>query len=354
MKTLIHIAILIFSILFFSCSSKYAIKEPTKSWSPAGKAEESLIQNGVSAYDSGNYKEAISIYQNVLNRDRNNVKAMYELALTYSAIEEHEKCLNLCYHAMEYQYPNLNQIYLLAGTELDVIGKSTEAVEVYEGAIERFPRDHMLHFNVGITYLNLKEVKKAKNAFKSALYLRPTHSSSHLALAMTFNSEGNYIPALFAYSRFLVLEPNSKRAESVRESIRKILGFGASKDPTKDNQINVTFNPSQPKDEGDFSSMSLFMSLNAALQMSKEQQAKSEKERLTETYESIIGFVDETLQQEKQESFSHKYYLPYFFEIKKQNYLPSFIEHIFQFGNSDSTKLFLKWSEDFNWASTAS
>ncbi|RPJ77551.1 MAG: hypothetical protein EHM20_05985 [Alphaproteobacteria bacterium] len=354
MKNLTQTVVLLFSIVLFSCSSKYSIKEPTKPWSPSDGDTETLIQKGISAYDSGNYKEAITIYQDALAKDTDCVKAMYELALTYSAVREHQKSIDMCYRAMEYQYPYLNQIYLLAGTELDALGKSKEAVEVYESAIERFSNDYMLYYNVGITYLNLKEVKKAKNAFKTALYLRPTHPSSHLALAMVFNSEGNYIPALFAYSRFLVLEPNSKRSESARESVRKILGIGASKDLTKENQINVAFNPNQPKDEGDFSSMSLFMSLNAALQMSKEQQAKSEKERLSESYNGIIGFLDETSRQEKQESFSHKYYLPYFFEMKKQNYLPTFIDHIFQFKNPDSVKTFLKWSEDFNWVTAAS
>jgi tetratricopeptide (TPR) repeat protein len=351
MKTLIPTAILMFSLVVLSCSSRYAIKEPTKPWSPADQEVESLIHNGITAYDSGNYNEAIDLYQNALRRDSNSVKAMYELALTYSALEEHDTSLALCYRAMEYKYPNLHQVYLLAGTELDVMGKSPEAVEVYEEAIDRFPRYYMLYYNVGITYLNLKESGKAKAAFKSALHLQPTHSSSHLGLAMIFDSEGNTIPALFAYSRFLVLEPTSKRSESARKSVLKILGFGATKDPTNDNRINVTFNPDQPREEGDFASVSLFMSLNAALQLTKEEQAKSQKERLTETFGSIIGFLDESSQKQPQKSFFHNYYLPYLLEIKKQDYLPAFVDQVFQLENSDSTARFLRWSEEFDWAS---
>lgn len=353
MKIISQPILFIIAVFLVSCSSQYAIKEPTKSWLPADEETKTLIQQGVSAYDSNNFREAIRVFEQVLDKDSNCVEAMYELALTYSAASKHQKSLDLCYRAMEYQYPNLDQVYLLAGTELDVMGKSKEAVEVYEGAIERFPKDYMLRYNIGVTYLNLIEIKKAKNAFKTALYLRPSHSSSNLALATVLNSEGKYIPALFAYSRFLVLEPNSKRSASARASIHKILGFGARKDPTKDDHINVTFNPNQPKDEGDFSSMSLFMSLNAALQLSKEQQAKSEEERLIDTYDKIIGFLDEISEQEKQESFTHTYYLPYYFTMKKQNFIPTFVDYIFQFGNSDSTRAFLIWSEDFNWATIA-
>ena len=188
-------------LLFLSCSSGYSLKDPTKVPSPSTGKAQALIDQGMAAYDEGRYQAAIDLYRQVLVDEPDNVSALYELAMAYSVVQQHDKSLELCLQAAQYQWPGLPRVYVLTGTELDYLGKPDDAIAVYEQALRQYPNDLLLHYNLGVTQLSQHHLDDAKAALKTAAVLRPTHPSSHLALAHAFLEEGNKIPALFALAR---------------------------------------------------------------------------------------------------------------------------------------------------------
>jgi tetratricopeptide (TPR) repeat protein len=343
------------SFILLSCSSQFVIKEPTKNPSEISIQEKSLIQEGINAYKRGHYQEAVNKYQEILNSNPNNVRAIYELALTYSAMNQHEKSLEAGMQAMQYQWPELNKVYLLVGTELDYLEKQSDAIDLYEDAIKRYPTDYLLYYNIGITRLSRGEIEKAKTAFKSSVTLRPSHASSHMALAQSFLKERNKIPALFAYCRFLTLEPSGDRADSVRKSVISIISGNVKTDPDNSNQINIMVNPNEPKTEGDFEGLNFFISLNSALKLSMMKDNRSVHNRTIDIFEGIFSMAGEDTSKENNTGFVWQYYVPYFSELNKKNFTGAFIDYaILDIKNpADTVTTFLKWSEDYKWPSLA-
>jgi tetratricopeptide (TPR) repeat protein len=353
MKTLNCILAFTASFILLSCTPKYVIKEPTKQPSEISIQERNLIQEGANAYKRKDYQEAVDRYQVVLKTNPNNVLAMYELALTYSAMNKHEKSLETGLLALEYRSPELNKVYLLVGTELDYLGEKSDAIDVYKNGLKRYPDDHLLYYNLGITQFSCDEIEEAKASFKSSATLRPAHAGSHLGLAQLFSKEGNKIPALFAFCRFLILDPSSDRAESARQSVLTIIHGDLKTNPKNPNQITVSVDPDEPKSEGDFSSLNFFMSLNSALQVSMKDN-KSAREQKIDIFDGIFSIAGGSTSKENKTGFVWQYYVPYFFELNKKNFTGTFVDYAILDLNdhSDTVKTFLKWSEDYKWPAT--
>jgi tetratricopeptide (TPR) repeat protein len=345
--------LLVFTISFFlpSCTSQYVIKEPTKDPIEKSIREKSLIQEGINAFEHGKYQEAVKRYQEVLNSNPDNVQAIYELALTYSAMNQHKKSLEAGMRAMKYRWSELSKVYLLVGTELDYLGKQSDAIDLYEDAIKRYPNDYLLYYNLGITRLSRDEIEEAKTAFKSTVTLRPSHAGSHLALAQSFLKERNKIPALFAYCRYLILEPSGERADSARKNVLSIVAGNVKTDPNNSNQINIMSNPNEPKSEGDFRAINFFLSMNSALKLSMMKDNRSVRGRETDIFEGIFSMAGEDTSKENKSGFVRQYYIPYFSELNKRNFTGVFVDYaIYDIINSqDTVKAFLKWSEDYKW-----
>jgi tetratricopeptide (TPR) repeat protein len=355
MKTLNCLLASTASFILLSCSSQYVIKEPTKNPSEISIQEKSLIQEGINAYEHGNYQEAVNKYQGILNSNPNNVRAIYELALTYSAMNQHKKSLEAGMQAMQYQWSELNKVYLLVGTELDYLGKKSNAIDLYEDAIKRYPSDYLLYYNLGITQFSCDEIEKAKTAFKSSVTLHPSHASSHIALAQSFLKEKNKVPALFAYCRFLILEPSSDRADSARKSVLSVISGNIKTDPDNSNQINIMVNPNEPKTEGNFEGLNFFISLNSALESSMMKDNRSVLDRKIDIFEGIFSTAGENTSKENKTGFVWQYYVPYFSELNKKNFTRAFVDYaILDIKNpSDTITNFLKWSEDYKWPTMA-
>ena len=48
-------------------------------------------------------------------------------------------------------HPNIKIVYIQYGSTLDDLGKSKDALEVYNEGIKKFPNEYLLHFNKGLT-----------------------------------------------------------------------------------------------------------------------------------------------------------------------------------------------------------
>ena len=306
-----------------------------------------MVQDGIELFDKGEYENAIAVYKNALKKNPENITAMYELALTYTTIKEYKLSYDLCIKIMDYKTDIVRQALMIAGTDLDELGRPREAITFYESGIKKYPKDLMLHFNLAITHIRLGENEKAKKTLKKALLIRPTHPSSHLALAGLFMDEGNRIPAILAYTRFLMLEPNSTRSTKARERLRSLVAQGVSEDKSKPNQINITMNPSDSTNEGNFTGVTFMLSLTTALQVSKMKEGKSEKDAFVEIFKSLFSILEETKQQDKK-GFTWEFYAPFFTELEKQGFVSVLVDDLFQY-NTESFDPVLKWSENYSW-----
>jgi len=339
------------------------IGPPKLTPAPLTEAQQSLLREGVALHEQRDYDGAIRKYEEALKENTDNPTALYEIAYAYYAKGDRPKALEYAYRAAQYKSDSLGIIYVLIGNVLDTQGDPEKAVEIYKAGIKLAPEEAQLHFNLAVTYSGLGKLDEAKKSVKQSLSRNPKHPTSHLLLASLFQRGGYQTPALFAALRFLVLEPQSERAEGALQVAQKIMQ-GSVTPGKNSNEISIFLNMSAKTDEGDFSSIDLMLGLSKAVSMTKENKEenknKTEAQLLVEQFNSVFAVLSELDPKKVEGKFVGRYYMPYFIELKRRNFVEPFVYHTHRrsglqgvtewLKDHDARTLeFLVWSKNYKW-----
>jgi tetratricopeptide (TPR) repeat protein len=330
------------------------------------EAAQKLIDEGVDLHDKGEYDRAIASYDQALSLDKDNLTALTEKSLSLNAQNKFEQAVATCRLALE-KYPSspkTQAVYLCYGNALDGLHKQTEAIEMYDQGIAKYPDFYQLHFNKGITQVGLNQVDGAIASLQRAISLNPKHASSHNALGRILKFRQACVPAVMALCRLLVLEPTSSRAKEDLESIQKMMAGDVQK--TGRNAITINLDPSALPDttaagkakENNFAMTQMIMTMDAALDFDK----KFKKLTPVEQFARHMGTVCASLQESRKDNsgFYWSYYAPYFIEMREKGLLETF--SYLAFASSDDAKVnkwleahtaelttFYDWSKGFKW-----
>lgn len=167
----------------------------------SGKA----LDRGKELYDSGKFEQSISTFLSIPERDTNYVSMLAELALTYIANKQPEKALDICAQAL--QKPSLHRAHLLRSQAIaaDYAGQYEKSVAYFQKAIDQYPFEYGLMYNLGITYYNHKEYDKAIECLFKVLAINPFHPGSHLNLGRISISQGRKTHAMFSLGMYLCI-----------------------------------------------------------------------------------------------------------------------------------------------------
>ena len=353
------------SLVFAACcavataAQRQSLPEPKLASAPSTDRQLSLIREGVSLHDGGDFDGAIRKYEEVLAENPSNALALYEMGYAYSAKKDYKKALVAAYRGAQYKSEHLRDFYLLIGNNLDLLGDTAESIEVYRHGLKLFPNEPLLHFNLAIAYKNAGKLDEARRSAKAALLANPQHASSHIVLASLFYKGGYKTPAMLAAARFLTLESDTARAAVALGMLREVLGGGAQRGANP-NEIRVTVEMNPKKDEGDFTTMETVLGLTAALALSEKEQKKTEAERLVSQLDRFISILAEQDERKKQDSFTHRFYVPYFVELKQKGHAEAFAYNALRGSNlpgvrewleanSGRVMQFLIWSKGYTW-----
>jgi tetratricopeptide (TPR) repeat protein len=360
MKQPTRLAAALLVLLIAASVQGQKLSEPKLDPVPSTLTQDQLIKEGVVLHDRGDYDGAISRYEAVLKENPNNVLALYEMSFSYFQKKDYRKSIEVSYRLAQYKSDLLPRVYVQIGNSLDELSEPKKSIETYKSGIKLFPSDYLLHYNLAITYNKLGEVIEARNSLKKSATLNPQHGSSHLLLGVLFD-RGNYkTPALLAACRFLVLEPNTQRSDAALSLTRKIMQGGVSAGKNA-NEINIFFDPSAKKDEGDFGGIDLAISLTKAAEKTEKNQGKSAMQLLVGSFETVFAILGE--QKGDSSKFTWKYYVPYFVELKKQGHVEAFVYFTnrrngdpevseWLFRNQGKVQSFLAWSRGYSWPRT--
>jgi tetratricopeptide (TPR) repeat protein len=361
MKTL---RVVLTSLVFAACcavtaAARQSLPEPKLTPAPSTAGQDALIREGVSLHDKGDFDGAVRKYEEVLAENPSNALAIYEMGYAYSAKKDYRKSLEAAYRGAQYKSDWLRDFYLLIGNDLDLLGDTAESVEVYRRGLRLFPEDPLLHFNLAIAYKNAGKPDEARRSVKAALLANPQHPSSHIVLASLFYKGGYKTPAMLAAARFLTLESDTARAGVALNILREVLGGGA-KQGAKPNEIHISLDMNAKKDEGDFTTMEAMLGITAALALSEQEQKKTDAERLVSQLDRFVSILAEQSEGKRQDSFTHRFYVPYFVELKQKGHAEAFAYNALRGSglpgvrewleaNSGRVMQFLIWSKGYKW-----
>jgi tetratricopeptide (TPR) repeat protein len=323
-------------------------------------AQDSLLDAGVALYDKGQYDEAIATYASILQANPANVLALAEMSMTYFAKQDYENTVRCSLEGLKYRSKYRPMLYLNLGNAYDMMGKSAEAISAFKNGLEIRPDDYMLHYNLGLALYRSSNLLGAREHFQSAMKAKPTHASSHVALGHVYRAMNKRIPAIFAYSRFLVLEPNSGRSAIAASILRQLLSDSMSVRTTGPGQHTITINPDSDGVDGDLTVLALSLAMTQASRMMKDTVYSSPLGPIVSDVTSFLQITLELMEKDRREGFCWEYYAPYFASIQEKGFTSAFVHVILgssrkeEAGPPEGTDLekekeFKEWSALYEW-----
>lgn len=329
-------------------------------------AAEELIQEGIVLHDKGNYEAAIAKYDQSLQLDKDNFYALHEKAMSLMYLQKYKESIELCQKAMEiHPDKNLSVLYVVYGNSYDGLNNNAKALEIYDEGIAKYPDSYELHYNKGIALIGAQEYDKALLSFQTAIIHNPLHASSHNAIGRVQYGKDKRIAALLAYSRFFVLESDSKRAKENFEIVQRIMNGNVEKTGKRSVTINInagmladTTADGKPN-ENSFATADLLLSMASAIVLDKKSGKKTPVEQFMKKFETVCSSLAET--RKDNYGFYWEYYAPYFTEMMDKKFIETFSYIVFiNSGDPDIIKwikkhkeeieAFYEWSENYVWS----
>ena len=278
---------------------------------PSGMSPEeakTIVRQGVALHDQGKYDEAIQIFQDLLKRDPGNEMAVYEMAYSYWAKGDREKALESVDRGLKVA-DDPADLYEMKGNCLDELGRRAEALKVYRKALKTTGHPYLVYYNMGLTLLRMEKFDEAEDAIKHAAVLNPGHPTSQVMLGRLWARKGMQVQSIFAYMRFLILEPKSPRSLTAAEELRQVLNLGVTR--TEDGaNINLDLSALFGKDDA-YKNLKMLLSMSAALVVSESEKAgNTPMERVRGQFDSLFGSMAE--RRAEADDFAWKYYSEYY------------------------------------------
>ena len=122
-----------------------------------------MIYKGIQYNKLGDYETAISIFDDVLKKDKNNVQALVELGNSYVSLEKYNKAINRFYNALQIEPSNSNALYGLQNALLET---TSYRYGFLDGVLEINVHDSQGGL---VAYLQTSQIKALKHPISEKL-----------------------------------------------------------------------------------------------------------------------------------------------------------------------------------------
>ncbi len=289
------------------------------------------IENGIALHDEGQYLEAIKQYEKALKINKKSTLVHAEIAYSYVELGDSKAALRHVNKAFKGdasdKYP---MIYVMKGNVLDDLGKFKQAVKAYKQGIAKYPDMAMLYFNLGITYMRANQENNAKNTIITAISKNYSHASSHYYLGKMMEKQGRKIPAIMSYYFFLMLEPETIRADEIYDKLLDLLIRNDNVNKTAANEFEININANDLSDL-EFAPLELVLSLDITEMLKQEDEVAAEKpktdtDKLISKTELLFSMLQE--EEDDKQGIWWDFYAPYYAHIADCEVITAFCHHI--------------------------
>jgi tetratricopeptide (TPR) repeat protein len=292
------------------------------------------LERGIELNQDERYKEAIVCLLNVLEADKSQYQARYELAYAYLQRGEEQLAIRHSKLIMKTENDWWLDACLILGAAYEQMGQTKKALKVYQKACHKEPHNYLVHYNLGLSYYNDKEWDLAEEAVSKAIRLNRSHSSSHFLMSYIMLEKREMVKAMLAMYFFLLVEQDTERTKKVYSMLELLWKSGVE---TNGESTLISLGNSK----NDFYKlMELSVKLKAATYTEKQQLtdklAVFEENTglffslLAEMYDGSMGFWELT-------------YIDYFLLLHQNGHTASFANYI---SNTNYQAQVLVWMSD--------
>lgn len=197
------------------------------------------LNTGLKLHQSGNIKQAESIYRQILDIDPSNPDALHllgviltdtdnekaenyikkaienspsinyyiSLAKLYTVQNNLTEAIN-CYQTVIKHKPDYFEVYNIIGNMLSELDNVEEAVEYYNKAIEINPDYVEAYYNFGNLLLNNDLIEEAKSLYNLALTKNSDYVDAYYNMGAAFHYQQNFEEAIKCYEKALAIKPD--------------------------------------------------------------------------------------------------------------------------------------------------
>lgn len=158
------------------------------------------------AHRQGNHQAAMSIYQQILQKNPHQAQAWYNLAMTYIALGDNQQAMTPLQKAIANK-PNYTLAYNALGHLHFQAGNLLAAEQLFQKALQHDPDYKEALNNLGIVFLHTDRNQQAVEIFLQLLQTFPQHPKIHNNLGNAYSHLGQYQQAISHYKQALHADP---------------------------------------------------------------------------------------------------------------------------------------------------
>lgn len=182
-----------------------------------------LLDQASQLFDEGKYVKAIDLCQQFLEKNPQAYQAHMNIGDCYKEMGELEKSIAEYTLVLEKSQEDMLSGKKITAKALASIGDIhlkkgdlEKAQGYFRQSIEVAPEDEILTYNVGEIYFSNQKIDDAIYYFELSTRIRPGWSDPYLKLGYVYLNKGNKEKAVANFQKFLELEPDSERSQTVR------------------------------------------------------------------------------------------------------------------------------------------
>jgi len=325
---------------------------------------EQLMIDAENWKNQGNVDIVVQKYETALKVEKGYLPAVEALMPIYMSQKEYTKLNDLCEKMLSLydDSEKLGNVYVAYGACLEALGKRDDAINMYQRGIRYAPKHYPLYYNQAIMFMESGEWEFVEGLLQKTVVIEPRIPEAHKFLGMIHYNKGNRIPALLAWARYLILEPEGKDAAVVLEAFNALLDGSPYID--KDSTV-IMISPELVEMQWQERSRTHdFYAVDLAYSVMLTQLVEPISKRQTppNTLLPKMGALLHLLQFEydKHWGFYWDYYVPYYIKMDEKGLLGTFCHILYVHtrktyidqwiqDNRNDFEAFYQWSERYPW-----
>jgi tetratricopeptide (TPR) repeat protein len=190
-----------------------------------------LLKEGNQLYNEKHYGEAVAKFQQIMEKNPKVYQLNINMANCFREMKEYEKAIasyQVYLDRVAVDKGSLKEEPVTA-TVLSSMGEISlaqanpdKAKEYFKLAVDNFPTDEILAYNVAEIFFKQSQTDQAIDYFKIAIKIKETWPLPYLRLGYAYLNKGQYDLALDGLKKFLALAPDDPQAPTIRNLIPEL------------------------------------------------------------------------------------------------------------------------------------